>query len=319
MKLVFLDSNTVTYQGDVDLAPLSALGDWQQFPTTSPDDTETRVQGADVVICNKVVLNRATLESAPQIKLIAVTATGTNNIDLAAAKQMGMQVCNVSGYSTGSVAQHAIAMMLNLVTNMHQYTAEKRLWAESPIFTRLDHPVGDLAKMTLGIAGAGNIGVRVGEIATSFGMKVQCLHRQGATSSARSWPRVAKQRFFESSDIVTLHCPLTPDTQLLINSETLGWMKSTALLINTGRGELVDEKALVDALASGQLAGAGLDVLAPEPPPANHPLLSFDHPNLLITPHTAWSSLHSRTVLIERVVSNIQAFINHGEADNRLV
>ena len=179
MKLVFLDSNTVAYQGDVDLAPLSALGDWQQFPTTSPDDTETRVQGADVVICNKVVLNRATLESAPQIKLIAVTATGTNNIDLAAAKQMGMQVCNVSGYSTGSVAQHAIAMMLNLVTNMHQYTAEKRLWAESPIFTRLDHPVGDLAKMTLGIAGAGNIGVRVGEIATSFGMKVQCLHRQG--------------------------------------------------------------------------------------------------------------------------------------------
>lgn len=324
MRLVFLDTSTVTREGDVSLAGLQALGEWAEYPLTLSSETLERVQDADVVISNKVVMNRETIERSAEgaLKLVCVAATGTNNVDLEAAKASGVQVCNVSGYSTKSVAQHTLTMMLNLVTQMHRYVREPQVWAESPIFTRLDYPVRDLDGMRLGLVGVGNIGARVGELAEAMGMHVQALGRAGSTPRLHpEWPRLEADALFETSDVISLHCPLTPGTHHFINGESLGKMKPGGYLINTGRGELVEEQALLEALRSGQLAGAGLDVLSVEPPSVDHPLLAAaaDLPQLLITPHNAWSSARTRQGLVDAVAANIEAFQRSGEAGNRLV
>lgn len=322
MNIVFLDTSTVTHQGDVDLTCMKELGDWEGHLLTGPSETGERVGQAQVVISNKVMLDRAVIEAAPELKLICVAATGTNNVDLEAAKSAGVQVCNVSGYSTASVAQHTITMMLNLVSNMHRYVAEPEAWAASPIFTRLDYPVGLLEGKILGLVGVGNIGARVGELAQAFGMDVQCLARPGSVVSRHSeWRRVDADTFFETSDVVSLHCPLTETTREIINAATLGKMKPGGYLINTGRGELVDETALLDSLRSGHLAGAGLDVLSKEPPLREHAVLTAaaDLPQLLITPHTAWSSCRTRQALVDSVAGNIRSFLETGEASNRIV
>lgn len=322
MKLVFLDTRTVTHEGDVDLSVLQALGDWCAHEITAPAETASRVASAEVVISNKVVIDAATIAASPKLRLICVAATGTNNVDLEAAQLAGIQVCNVKGYSTASVAQHALTMMLNLSTQMHRYVREPSAWSASPIFTRLDYPVGLLEGKTLGLVGVGDIGGRVGELAEAFGMRIQCYARPGSGGARRpDWPRVAPEVFFASSDVISLHCPLTEATRELIREETLGQMKRGAWLINTGRGELVDEAALLEALRSGQLGGAGLDVLSQEPPPEDHPLLvaAEEWPQLLITPHNAWSSATTRQRLIDTVAANIRAFAETGEAGNRLV
>ena len=320
MKIVFLDASTVSAFHDVDLAPLVALGEWVAYQITTPNETAERIADAEVVISNKVVLDRVQIEAAPKLRLIAVAATGTNNVDLDAAKEAGIQVCNVSGYSTESVAQHTIAMMLSLATSMHRYGNEPMGWAQSPIFTRLDYPVVSLHGSTLGLIGVGNIGGRVGEIAEALGMTIQCYGRPGSSSTVHpDWPRCSLDELLATSDTISLHCPLTEATRHMINAAALEMMKPGAFLINTGRGELIDESALLESLRSGHLGGVGLDVLSKEPPPADHPLLCADLPQLLITPHTAWSSRSSRQALIERVAENVQGFLKDGVAGNRLV
>ena len=319
MKIVFLDACTVSREGDVDLSGLRALGDWTSYEITAPSETVDRIADADVVISNKVVLDAAAISAAQKLRLIAVAATGTNNVDFEAATERGIQVCNVSGYSTDSVAQHVLALILNLATNIHRTIAQPEAWPQSPIFTRLDYPIQQLSELTLGLVGVGNIGSRVGEISEAFGMKVQCYARPDSKVSLHpEWPRVAADAFFASSDVVSLHCPLTVDTQAFINADSLRQMKPGAFLINTGRGELVDERALLESLRSGHLGGAGLDVLSTEPPSKDHILINTGLPNLLITPHSAWSSRTARQTLIRGVEANIRAFLETGEATNRV-
>lgn len=307
-KIVFLDAATAD-AGDLDFEPLRELGDLQRHETTSPDEISDRIEGAQVVLTNKVVLDAETIATATGLQMIGVCATGINNVDLSAAREHGITVCNVCGYSTPTVAQHTISLLLNLAGNNHLYANEAPLWAESPIFTRLDHPVIELEGRTLGIVGAGSIGGRVGSIAEALGMDVQVLARPGSlTARHPEWPRVEEDAFFATSDAISLHCPLTAENTRMINAGTLRQMKSTAFLINTGRGDLVDETALADALRNHRIGGAALDVLSVEPPPADHPLLAEDIPNLIVTPHCAWISKESRTRLLEGVAANIQNF-----------
>ncbi len=316
-NIVFLDRDT-TDANDVDFSKIEALGNLTSFPVTSPDQVAERIASADIVLTNKVVVNGAAMDSAPNLKLIQVVATGVNNVDLDGAKERGITVCNVSGYSTTGVVQHTFALMLNLMTNVHRYAAEPEKWADSPHFTRLDHLVSELAGKTLGIAGLGSIGSAVADVAEAFGMKVVGLARDGSAASDGERPRIEKAKFFAESDVISLHCPLTDATHHLINSETLSIMKPSSFLINTGRGDLVNEPDLITALKSGEIAGAGLDVLSAEPPAADHPLLVGGMSNLLVTPHTAWSSIESRVRLLDGVAANISAFLGGG-SENRVI
>lgn len=303
-RISFLDASTV---GDIDLGHLAALGKLEAYPVTAPDELIERLQHASIAITNKVVIDEAALQQAPQLKLICIAATGTNCVDLGAAKAAGITVCNVAGYSTASVTQHTLGLLINLATGMNRYAGELSQWAQSPIFTRLDYPMIDLAGKTLGIVGLGTIGKSVARAAQGFGMNVVALSRDGAQQGEIE--RLERDAFFAKSDAITLHCPLTPGTEKMMNRETLGLMKPSAFLINTGRGQLIDEDDLAVALKTGAIAGAGLDVLTAEPPPVDHVLLEPSLPNLIITPHTAWASLEARKRLLEGVAGNISAFL----------
>ena len=316
MNLVFLDASTLDRQ-DLDLSPLGTFGPLTLHATTSPDQVSDRIAAADVVITNKVPITDASLAANPSVRLIVSAATGVNQIDLVACKARGVTVCNVAGYSTDSVAQHTFALLLNLVTSVDRYAATSGEWPRFPIFTSLAHPVTELAGKTLGIVGLGTIGRAVAKIASAFGMKVVAFSRE-QTSSESDIPRLSAEDFFRTCDVVSLHCPLTPQTQHFINRETLGLMKPSSILLNTGRGPLIDEAALADALRSRKIGGAGLDVLSVEPPPADHVLLANDLPNLLITPHTAWSSHEARQRLLDGILANIHGFLD-GEPVNRIV
>jgi len=317
MNLVFLDASTITRQ-DLDLSPLGDFGPVTLHDLTSPAQVSERLTGASVAITNKVPITDASLSANPSLKLVVSAATGVNQIDLDACKARGVTVCNVAGYSTDSVAQHTFALLLNLVTAVDRYAARSaKDWPASPFFSRLDHPVTELSGKTLGIVGLGTIGRAVAKIASAFGMKVVAYSRESATSDA-DIPRLVGSEFFGACDVISLHCPLTPQTQHFINRETLGRMKPNALLINTGRGPLIDEAALAEALRSGQIGGAGLDVLSVEPPPADHILLADDFPNLLVTPHTAWSSLEARQRLLDGIIADIRGFVD-GVPVNRIV
>lgn len=315
-QLVFLDLAT-TNRDDLDFSELEKLGTLVTYPTSAPHEIAERIKDAQIVLSNKVLLGADDMDSAPNLKLIQVVATGVNNIDLDAAQERNLAVCNVSGYSTEAVAQHVFASLLNLTSNVHRFAAEPEKWAQSPIFTRLDYPVGELCGKTLGIVGYGSIGKAVARIASAFGMHVVAYGREGANHSD-DVKRLSPEAFFAASDVVTLHCPLTKDTKHLINGETLSLMKSNAILINTGRGDLVNEEALVEALKTGNIAAAAIDVLTPEPPPADHPFLAAGLDNLFITPHTAWSAKEARQRLLDGIVENIKAFRN-GEKVNRVV
>ena len=303
-RISFLDASTV---GDIDLGHLAALGKLEAYPVTAPDELIERLQHASIAITNKVVIDEAALQQAPQLKLICIAATGTNCVDLDAAKAAGITVCNVAGYSTASVTQHTLGLLINLATGMNRYAGELSQWAQSPIFTRLDYPMIDLAGKTLGIVGLGTIGKSVARAAQGFGMNVVALSRDGAQQGEIE--RLERDAFFAKSDAITLHCPLTPGTEKMMNRETLGLMKPSAFLINTGRGQLIDEDDLAVALKTGAIAGAGLDVLTAEPPPVDHVLLEPSLPNLIITPHTAWASLEARKRLLEGVAGNISVFL----------
>ncbi len=317
--LVFLDRDT-TDRGDIDFSGIESLGKLISYPVSTRAETVQRISEADIVLTNKAVIGAEEMDAAKNLKLIQVVATGVNNIDLNAAKERNLAVCNVSGYSTEAVAQHVFASLLNLMSNVHRFAAEPEKWAQSPIFTRLDYPVTELAGKTLGIVGLGSIGSAVARIAEAFGMKVIAYGREGSSNEGPI-PRLGHEAFFAAADAITLHCPLTPGTHHFINANTLKLMKPGAVLINTGRGDLVNEAALVHALQSGAIRGAAVDVLTPEPPSADHPFLvacAAGLDNLFITPHTAWSAREARQRLLDGIVANIEAF-RRGERVNRVV
>ena len=309
-KIVFLDALTL---GGVSLAPIEELGELKTYEMTDEAQVVERLQGADVVITNKVKITSEVIEKCVGLKLICVAATGTNCVDLAAAENVGVPVKNVAGYSTASVCQHTIGMLINLANNMHRFAGEPEKWAESPMFTRLDFPMLDLAGKTLGIAGLGEIGRAVAVAASALGMDVIALAREISQAGEVvlldndvKVKRVSEREFYSTSDAITLHCPLTPETEGMIHAGTLAEMKPSAFLINTGRGDLIVEQDLADALRNRAIAGAGLDVLTAEPPAKDHVLLDKTVPNLMITPHTAWASIESREKLVLGVAKNIQ-------------
>lgn len=305
MRGVFLDTLTMKPE-ELDTSALeSTLDHWDFFETTAPAETAQRIADADVVLTNKVVLDRELIENAPKLKLICICATGTNNIDLRAAEEKGIAVKNVAGYTGSSLSQHTIALLLALATRWHQYSADVKRgrWSQSPVFCRLDYPVMELAGKKLGIVGYGDLGQKVAHLAEALGMEI--LIAESFTGEKKSG-RIPLAELLSEADAISLHCPLTEQTDKLVDADFLAALKPGSFLINTARGGLVDEPALADALRSGHLGGAALDVLSQEPPPADHPLLADDIPNLVITPHNAWISRESRQRLLDGVVDNIR-------------
>ncbi|HCB18402.1 MAG TPA: glycerate dehydrogenase [Alteromonas sp.] len=309
MRAVVLDSDSLGT--DLTLSEFESLPvTLTRYPTTTPEQVNERIRDAEIVLVNKVVLNADALGQAEKLRYVGVLATGTNNVDTDYCQQHGITVNNVDGYGTDSVAQHAMMLLLNLATSFAPTTQQVKQgdWSRSPYFCLLDNPVMELAGKHLVIVGFGTLGQRFAELARAFGMKVSVAARPGTTSAERR----ALDGLLPEADVVSLHCQLSPQTDKLINAERLALMKSSALLINTARGGLIDEVALVTALNGGQIAGAALDTLSVEPPPADHPLLQLDLPNLLITPHSAWSAIEARQRLVQIAAERLQAFI---EAD----
>ncbi|KPJ95426.1 MAG: glycerate dehydrogenase [Gammaproteobacteria bacterium SG8_15] len=314
MKGVVLDVKSIDI-GDIDFSGLESVVDyWQYYDNTHDDEIQTRIQDADIVVANKVSLQKRHIAQANQLKLICVAATGINNIDLEAAAELGVCVTNVTNYATPSVVQHVFCLILALSRKLNQYQAAIRdgRWQQSEFFCLLDYPVRELAGKTLGIIGYGVLGQAVATVGEAFGMRVLIADRKGV---APREGRVTFEQLMSESDVVSLHCPLTADTSNLIDKKELALMKSGALLINTARGGIVNETALVTALESGKLGGAGFDVLGNEPPTQGNPLLEVELPNLIVTPHIAWASVEARQRVIDEIVKNIAAF-RKGEPRN---
>lgn len=307
MKIVVLDGHTGN-PGDLSWDALAALGELTVHPRTPADQTVERCAGAAVVLTNKVVLDAGKLAQLPDLRYIGVLATGFNVVDCAAARERGIVVTNVPAYSTASVVQTTFALLFELTHGAGHHAAAVRggRWAASPDFSFADQPLVELDGLTLGILGFGQIGQAVARAGQAFGLRVQAYVR-----SARPAPDgvtfVGLDELFVTSDVLSLHCPLTPETQGLVNAARLATMKPSAYLLNTARGPVVDEADLAAALNAGALAGAGLDVLSVEPPRADNPLLSAR--NCVITPHYAWASVAARRRLMEVAVGNVAAFV----------
>ncbi len=319
LRIVFLDAATF---GDASLEHFTRAWDCTVHPLTQPAEVRQRIDGFPIVVTNKVVLDKSIIAS-PQtasLKLIAEAATGTDNIDLPAARERGVRICNVPGYAAQSVAQFTIALILELATRAGGYIDLVRGggWEKSPMYARIDFPTVELSGKKLGIVGHGKIGGRVAEMARGLGMEVLFSVRPGS-SEAPVAGRLPLDEVLKSADFLSLHCPLTPSTKNLIDGRALGLMKPTAFLINTARGALVDETALIDALRKKKLACAALDVISREPPPADHPIIKAakELDNLLVTPHCAWSAREARERLLNETAKNIAAFIE-GRDRNRV-
>lgn len=308
MRGVFLDSATVD-QRDLDLDTLKAsLPDWSIRTATSASEVKRAIRNADIVVSNKVMLDRETLQSANTLKLICVAATGTNNIDLTAAAEFGITVCNARGYATTSVVEHVFSLILALTRRLHDHrtAVSEGKWHNAESFCLLDYPVRELAGQTLGIIGYGELGSAVATIGKAFGMNILIAQRPGGASQTGRTPL---QQLLSQSDIISLHCPLTDTTHNLIDHSEFALMNRNTLLINTARGGIVNETALKQALQSGQIAGAAIDVLSEEPPRHGNPLLDEPIPNLIVTPHIAWASINARQSLINELTKNIHAFL----------
>ena len=308
MKIVLLDAHTAN-PGDLSWQPLEALGTCVIHPRTPVAETVARCAGAQVVITNKAPLTGEMLAALPGLKYIGVTATGYNIVDIAAARERGIVVTNVPGYSTPAVAQLVFALLLELTNHVghHAQSVAEGRWAACPDFCYWDQPVIELAGRTLGVVGYGDIGAAVARIGLAFGMRVLASRREWKSPPPDGIEAASTDEIFASSDVISLHCPLTDATRHLVGERTLGLMKPGAFLINTGRGPLIDEQALADALNSGRIAGAGLDVLSVEPPTAGNPLIGAR--NCLITPHIGWASREARVRLIDQTAANLQAFL----------
>ncbi len=312
MKIVILDGKTLN-PGDLDWAPIERFGELEIYDRTPAEAVLQRAAGAEILLTNKTPLTRQTIETLGDLRYIGVLATGYNVVDVDAARQRGISVSNVPGYGTAAVAQMVFALLLELTQQVghHASLVRQGRWSASPDFCFWDRPLVELDSLTMGVVGFGEIGRKVAGLARAFGMRVLVHTRNPqkykAAHQGNGLDFCDLDGLFLRSDVVSLNCPLSAETAGMVNSRRLGLMKSSAFLINTGRGPLVDERALAEALRGGQLAGAGLDVLAQEPPAADNPLLQA--PNCVITPHIAWAARAARQRLLTTAVANVEGFV----------
>lgn len=307
-RAVFLDHASLD-PGDLDLAPLrEAFDSLELHPASEPEQVASRLAGAQVAIANKVRLDASVFAACPELRLVLVAATGTNNVDLAAAAAHGVTVCNCQGYGTPSVAQHTLMLLLALATRLEDYRQAVRegRWQRAPQFCLLDFPIVELDGKVLGLLGHGELGGAVARLAEAFGMRVLLGQLPGRPPRP---DRLPLDELLPQVDALTLHCPLTQQTRHLIDARRLALMKPGALLVNTARGGLVDEQALADALRAGHLGGAATDVLSQEPPKDGNPLLAADVPRLIVTPHSAWGSREARQRIVVQLAENAAAFL----------
>ena len=310
MKIVILDGYSAN-PGDLSWKELETMGALTVYDRTAPSETVARCADAAIVLTNKVVLGKTEIAQLPHLKYIGVLATGYNVVDVAYAHERGITVTNVPAYSTESVAQMVFAHLLTVTNRTEHYAIQNRQgrWTQNPDFCYWDFPHMELAGKTFGIVGLGNIGQRVAQIALAFGMKVKALTSKDASAvQSLGIEKASLEDLLASSDVLSLHCPLTEQTRHLINNSTLQQVKPTAILINTGRGPLVDDQAVADALADGRLAAFCADVLTEEPPKADNPLLH--QPHAFITPHIAWASTEARIRLLQVAIGNVRAFMD---------
>lgn len=294
--------------------------EWVDYPATTPAQVVERLAGADIAITNKVPIDAAALAALPGLKMIAISATGTNNVDLDACRARGIVVSNIRGYAEHTVPEHVMALLLALSRNLIAWreTLQAGAWQRAEQFCLFDHPIRDLHGATLGLIGSGTLGNGVARLAEAFGMRVLRAEHKGVAVVRPGYTAFAE--VLATADAISLHCPLTPETTGLIGEAELRAMQPSALLINTARGGIVDEAALVRALKEGWIAGAGFDVLGVEPPPAGHPLLDpalLALPNFLLTPHVAWSSRPAMQTLADQLIANLEAFVA-GSPQNRV-
>ncbi|MEW6022471.1 MAG: D-2-hydroxyacid dehydrogenase [Pseudomonadota bacterium] len=303
-KIVFLDRDSLIAQVRRPAFP----HDWQDHPATAPDQVVERLQGASIAVTNKVPLRAEAIARLPDLKMVAVAATGTDNVDLAACRERGIVVSNIRDYSVVSVPEHCFTLMLALRRNLRAYVAdvEAGRWEHSSRFCLLDHPIGDLSGSRLGIVGYGALGRRVAQIGRAFGMAVCVTSRSPVDEPDLT--QLPLDELLASCDVVSLHLPLNEQTRHMIGARELGLMKPTGLLINTARGGLVDEAALAEALMRRTIGGAGFDVLSKEPPGQDNPLLGLRLPNFILTPHVAWASGGAMQTLADMLVGNIEAW-----------
>ncbi|HUG98814.1 MAG TPA: D-2-hydroxyacid dehydrogenase [Gammaproteobacteria bacterium] len=314
MRAVFPDFATVS-RDDIDLATLEATGvGLSLYGVTTAEELPARLAPAEILITNKIRIGAAELGAAPRLRLICLSATGVNNVDLEAAEARGIGVCNITAYCTVSVVQHVYALVLALTHHLAGYQGllQQGAWKDSPQFCLLDYPIRELAGRKLGIVGFGELGRGVARAAPAFGLEVLVSERPGAPPGPPQGGRLPFERLLAEADILSLHCPLTDATRGLIDAAALARMKPDALLINTARGALVDSAALAAALRDGRIAGAGIDVLPQEPPVDGDPLLDAAIPNLIITPHVAWAAREARQRAVDEIAANIRSFLAGG-------
>lgn len=307
-RIVVLDSDTLG--PGITLRRPAAPHDWEVYPATAPDQVEERLRGATVAVVNKVRLDEALLGRLPDLRLVAIAATGTDNVDLEACRRLGITVTHIRGYAVHTVPEHTFALILALRRNIVAYRRDVAdgVWQRSGQFCLFTHPIHDLHGSRLGIIGEGAIGGAVADLGKAFGMTVMFAAHKGRTGMGPLYTPF--EEVLETSDVITLHCPLLPETRNLIGLDEFRRMARRPLLINTSRGGLVDERALATALREGLIAGAGFDVATEEPPAADNPLMSLlDLPNFILTPHVAWASQEARQLVADQLIDNIDAFI----------
>jgi glycerate dehydrogenase len=316
-QAVFLDRATFAPAIHFDAGRIPEMA-WVEHAITSREQVVVRARDAAILVTNKVPISTQVISAPPGLRLIAVAATGVDHIDLDAAMTRGVGVCNVPGYATDTVPEHVFGMLLMLRRNLHHYSSAvvDGRWTKSQVFCLHDYPIHDLAGKIMGVIGSGTLGRAVGNIAQAFGMQVLYADRKGSGSVRAGY--TAFDEVLAYADVLSLHVPLTPATRGLIGCEEFSRMKSDAVLVNCARGGVVDEVALVEALRAGRIGGACVDVLITEPPPADHPLLAAQLPNLIVTPHVAWASIEAQQRLADELIENIAAFLR-GERRNRVV
>jgi glycerate dehydrogenase len=308
MRIVYLERESII----ADVRRPAFAHDWVEYAKTAPEKVVERLRGASIAIINKAPLPAAAVDALPDLKMVAVAATGTNIVDLDTCRRRGIVVSNIRGYAEHTVPEHTMALLLALSRNLVAWraTVQAGRWQQSEQFCLFDHPIRDLHGATLGLIGSGSLGNGVARLAEAFGMRVLRAEHKGATASRIGYTEFAQ--VLREADAISLHCPLTPQTQGLIGESELRAMKPTALLINTARGGLVDEPGLIRALKEGWIAGAGFDVITVEPPPDGHPMVDPELlalPNFLLTPHVAWSSRPAMQTLADQLIDNIEAFV----------
>lgn len=309
LKAVFLDSDTLGR--DVDFSPLEEAAELTTYATTAPAEVAQRIAGAEAVITNKVVLGDEHFAAAPHLKVVIVTATGVNNINLEAAERRGIRVVNAIRYARPVLVQHTFSLILALSNHLLDYVTDTRngRWQQSTMFCRMDYPIMELAGKTLVVLGYGDLGQGVARLGAAFDMDVRVAARPGqASGDVDGFPREPLAELLPKADVLSVHCLLSEETRDLIDAPELAAMKNTAILVNTSRGGIVNEQALAEALRSGEIGGAGLDVLTEEPPVNGNPLLADDIPNLLVTPHCAWASQDARQRMVAQSADNLKAF-----------